>query len=243
MAHIRIRKPSESSVSPAPLLCSAPLLRARFSSFGSRLCEYVMKRVQPLKKNRLIPTESLRLVKFLKAKDNPEEFDIEALNGNESEVIELDLMLGIADLHTPEAVAAAEASVSGYQPPVPLFGNDSETDSDSSSSDEDGDNDNENEENDGEKKKDLPSQPQRSKSGEDDSDKGSTEIGATPSKRGSRHTVLGSGPPVRTRMWTLGEPKWGADTSMDGIRLYVFRGVITGIARKGPFQHPLDHRS
>ncbi|XP_031378784.1 uncharacterized protein LOC116194172 [Punica granatum] len=105
----------------------------------------------------------------LEAKDNPEEFDIEALNGNESEVIELDLMLGIADLHTPEAVAAAEASVSGYQPPVPLFGNDSETDSDSSSSDEDGDNDNENEENDGEKKKDLPSQPQRSKSGEDDS--------------------------------------------------------------------------
>ncbi|GER33554.1 ATP-dependent RNA helicase dbp9 [Striga asiatica] len=37
------------------------------------------------------------------AKDNPENYDIEMLNGKESEYIEMDLMLGVADLHTPEA--------------------------------------------------------------------------------------------------------------------------------------------
>ncbi|XP_022936666.1 uncharacterized protein LOC111443185 isoform X2 [Cucurbita moschata] len=49
----------------------------------------------------------------LDAKDDAEKYDIEALNGDESEVIELDLMLGIADLHTPEAVAAAESAIIG----------------------------------------------------------------------------------------------------------------------------------
>lgn len=78
-------------------------------------------------------------------------------------------MLGIADLHTPEAIAAAESSVSGHQPPVTLFSSDSETDSDDSSSDDDdgGDDDVDiEEENDGERMY-LPSQPERSKLGED----------------------------------------------------------------------------
>lgn len=44
---------------------------------------------------------------------NSEAFDIEALTGNESQVIEMDLMLGVADLNTPEAVKAAEAAVAG----------------------------------------------------------------------------------------------------------------------------------
>lgn len=76
-------------------------------------------------------------------------------------------MLGVADLHTPEAVAAAEAAVSGNQPSVPLFGSDSETDSEDSSSDDDDDDDDIEEANDDKRKMDLPSQPDRSKSGED----------------------------------------------------------------------------
>lgn len=44
---------------------------------------------------------------------NSEAFDIEALTGNESQVIEMDLMLGVADLNTPEAVSAAEAAIAG----------------------------------------------------------------------------------------------------------------------------------
>ncbi|GMH17071.1 hypothetical protein Nepgr_018912 [Nepenthes gracilis] len=51
----------------------------------------------------------------LSAKDKPEDYDIEVLTGNESHLIEMDLMLGIADLHTPEAVAAADAAIAGHQ--------------------------------------------------------------------------------------------------------------------------------
>ncbi|KAK4757438.1 hypothetical protein SAY87_018739 [Trapa incisa] len=98
------------------------------------------------------------------ARHNPENFDIEVLDGNESQVIEMDLMLGIADLHTPEAIAAAEAAVSSYQPVLPLFGSGSETDTEESSSDDDGDI---LEENDGRKKMDLPSASGGSKPGED----------------------------------------------------------------------------
>ncbi|CAN8235535.1 unnamed protein product [Cochlearia groenlandica] len=47
------------------------------------------------------------------AQGNSEAFDIEALTGNETQVIEMDLMLGVADLNTPEAVVAAEAAIAG----------------------------------------------------------------------------------------------------------------------------------
>ncbi|XP_024017503.1 uncharacterized protein LOC21395807 [Morus notabilis] len=76
----------------------------------------------------------------LDAKDNSEKFDIEALTGNESQVIEMDLMLGIADLHTPEAVAAAESAIAGYQPVIPLAISSSDAESEDSS-DEDDDHD------------------------------------------------------------------------------------------------------
>ncbi|XP_054807679.1 uncharacterized protein LOC129309930 isoform X2 [Prosopis cineraria] len=78
----------------------------------------------------------------LDAKENPQNYDIEELTGNESEVIEMDLMLGVADLHTPEAVAAAESAISGSQPMIPLVADASETDSDEGSSDDYDDEDN-----------------------------------------------------------------------------------------------------
>ncbi|AES71707.2 hypothetical protein MTR_3g080910 [Medicago truncatula] len=67
------------------------------------------------------------------AKDHPEKYDFEELTGNESEVIEMDLMLGVADLHTPEAVAAAESAVSSCQPVISLAADDSEIDSEEES--------------------------------------------------------------------------------------------------------------
>ncbi|GFY81516.1 ribosomal L18p/L5e family protein [Actinidia rufa] len=82
--------------------------------------------------------------------DNAKEYDIEALTGHESEYIEMDLMLGVADLHTPEAVAAAESAIAGCQPVISLADSSSETESedssddsshDSSDSDTDGDDD------------------------------------------------------------------------------------------------------
>ncbi|KAF2320762.1 hypothetical protein GH714_030557 [Hevea brasiliensis] len=63
------------------------------------------------------------------AKDNTQNYDIEVLTGAESEVIEMDLMLGIADLHTSEAITAAESAISNGQPSVPSDSDSSETES------------------------------------------------------------------------------------------------------------------
>uniref|UniRef100_A0A5B6Z0N2 Uncharacterized protein n=1 Tax=Davidia involucrata TaxID=16924 RepID=A0A5B6Z0N2_DAVIN len=73
------------------------------------------------------------------AKENSKDHDIEVLTGNESEYIEMDLMLGVADLHTPEAVAAAESAIVGYQPVIPLAASHDGTESEDSSDDDDDD--------------------------------------------------------------------------------------------------------
>ncbi|XP_011035567.1 PREDICTED: uncharacterized protein LOC105133321 isoform X1 [Populus euphratica] len=67
------------------------------------------------------------------AKDNSEKYDIETLTGNESEVVEMDLMLGIADLHTPEAVAAAESAIGNGHPLNSLAASSSESESEDTS--------------------------------------------------------------------------------------------------------------
>ncbi|KAL1212483.1 hypothetical protein V5N11_034839 [Cardamine amara subsp. amara] len=68
------------------------------------------------------------------AEGNSQAFDIEALTGNESEVIEMDLMLGVADLNTPEAVKAAEAAIAGVG--LAAKSGDSSSDESDSSDDE-----------------------------------------------------------------------------------------------------------
>ncbi|OEL30548.1 hypothetical protein BAE44_0008434 [Dichanthelium oligosanthes] len=68
----------------------------------------------------------------------PEEYDIEALTGNEKEYIEMDLLLGVADLHSGQAVEAAEATMNGLRPsgmPFACSSSDSEDDSDDSDED------------------------------------------------------------------------------------------------------------
>ncbi|KAJ0502836.1 hypothetical protein HanRHA438_Chr11g0521381 [Helianthus annuus] len=62
--------------------------------------------------------------------------DIEALTGDESEYIEMDLMLGVADLNTPEAVAAAESAIVGSQPIISLDASSSDSESEDSSDDD-----------------------------------------------------------------------------------------------------------
>ncbi|GFP96543.1 hypothetical protein PHJA_001798400 [Phtheirospermum japonicum] len=69
------------------------------------------------------------------AKNNPENYDIEMLNGKESEYIEMDLMLGVVDLHTPEVIAAAESAMAGRPPLIHLEG--SKNNSDEYDGDED----------------------------------------------------------------------------------------------------------
>ncbi|GFY92914.1 hypothetical protein Acr_08g0013100 [Actinidia rufa] len=67
--------------------------------------------------------------------DNAKEYDIEALTGHESEYIEMDLMLGVADLYTPEVVAVAESAIAGRQPVISLADSSSGTGSEDSSDD------------------------------------------------------------------------------------------------------------
>ena len=66
---------------------------------------------------------------------NSEAFDLEALTGDESQVIEMDLMLGVADLNTPEAVRAAEAAIAGNG----LVNGSSDDESDGDDDESDGD--------------------------------------------------------------------------------------------------------
>ncbi|XP_052119036.1 uncharacterized protein LOC127739760 [Arachis duranensis] len=80
---------------------------------------------------------------ILRFMDHPKSYNIEELTGNESKVIEMDLMLGVADLNTPEAVAAAESAISSCQPAISLAadGKDTDTDSDESSAEDDNEDD------------------------------------------------------------------------------------------------------
>uniref|UniRef100_A0A1D1ZH12 Uncharacterized protein C12orf45 n=1 Tax=Anthurium amnicola TaxID=1678845 RepID=A0A1D1ZH12_9ARAE len=50
------------------------------------------------------------------------DYDIEVLSGKETEYIEMDLLLGVADLQTPEAVSVAEAAIGGSQQYLSLVG-------------------------------------------------------------------------------------------------------------------------
>ncbi|XP_074588800.1 uncharacterized protein LOC141844700 [Curcuma longa] len=65
------------------------------------------------------------------------DYDVEVLSGNEKTYIEMDLLLGVADLHDDEAVAAAEAAMSGVTPPsLPAASDSSSSDTGDESSDE-----------------------------------------------------------------------------------------------------------
>ncbi|KAG1346245.1 hypothetical protein COCNU_06G000740 [Cocos nucifera] len=44
------------------------------------------------------------------------DYNIEVLSGSEQEYIDMDLLLGVTDLHTAEAVAAAEAAMGSIRP-------------------------------------------------------------------------------------------------------------------------------
>ncbi|CAN4115132.1 unnamed protein product [Withania somnifera] len=54
------------------------------------------------------------------AKENPKKYDIEELTEEDSEYIEMNLMLGVAELYSSEAVAAAESAIACQQPVIPL---------------------------------------------------------------------------------------------------------------------------
>lgn len=80
-------------------------------------------------------------------------------------------MLGIADLHTPEAVAAAESAVASHHPLSPLAASFGEMDSDDTTNDDDDDSDVGSEDGDdncGTTQAGLPVKHGRSENGEED---------------------------------------------------------------------------
>lgn len=114
----------------------------------------------------------------LNAEGKPQDYNIEVLKGDESEYIEMDLMLGVADLHTPEAVAAAEAAIAGKQPVLDLPANVSSSTSESSSDDDDDDeDDDDSDDDDDEHMKDSSPTSQESEKNEDSSSKQQSKRG------------------------------------------------------------------
>ncbi|KAL9267461.1 hypothetical protein AKJ16_DCAP24653 [Drosera capensis] len=132
----------------------------------------------------------------LNAKDNPKDYDIEVLNGDESKYIEMDLMLGIADLHTPDAVAAAEAAVAVHPTILDFPSHDSSAESSSSEEEEEDDTDvedsleDDDENKDGIEQVDSPVRTQRAGSHDDNS----LNVGLRSHKRrDQRDALLGKG--------------------------------------------------
>ncbi|CAN0921057.1 hypothetical protein LINGRAHAP2_LOCUS32400 [Linum grandiflorum] len=132
------------------------------------------------------------------AKDNSQNYDIEALTGNESEVIEMDLMLGVAELRNEQALAAAESALAGGQPSLKLDGLSSESDSEDSSEDDgdDDDDDEEEEEEEDEEEQESGSDDDGSSSesdSEDSSDADDDDDDESGSDNGSDGVSLGNG--------------------------------------------------
>lgn len=59
------------------------------------------------------------------------EYDIQVLKGEEEQYIEMDLALGVAELHTPEALAAAESAMVGQDQTLPISATSNDSDSSS----------------------------------------------------------------------------------------------------------------
>ncbi|XP_055830747.1 uncharacterized protein LOC129899744 [Solanum dulcamara] len=72
------------------------------------------------------------------AKKNPKKYDIKELTREDSEYIEMNLMLGVAEVYSFEAVAAAESVIARQQPLTPLASISSATTDVDDSSNEDG---------------------------------------------------------------------------------------------------------
>eukprot|EP00262_Sarcandra_glabra_P022180 TRINITY_DN9712_c0_g4_i3.p1 TRINITY_DN9712_c0_g4~~TRINITY_DN9712_c0_g4_i3.p1 ORF type:complete len:179 (-),score=55.88 TRINITY_DN9712_c0_g4_i3:232-768(-) len=66
-----------------------------------------------------VMAEANKILQLDAQEKSREDYNIEVLNGSETKYIEMDLVLGVADLLTPEAVAAAESAMAGSQPSFP----------------------------------------------------------------------------------------------------------------------------
>lgn len=120
---LEAEKPASSSIESRLLFCVNDDLRPQPKVTKSNPPEK-KPAIRPVPKSQVLdklkdflPAMSEANKKLqLAAMDNTKVFDIESLEDNDSAHIEMDLMLGVADLNTPEAIAAAESAINGNQP-------------------------------------------------------------------------------------------------------------------------------
>ncbi|RZC62691.1 hypothetical protein C5167_024445 [Papaver somniferum] len=135
LLNLELKNSTSSSLDSTLLVFPKKDLPPQSSTSGEKLVTSSIPKSQVLGKVRDFLGVMAEANKKLQtdAKENSgKDYDIEALTGNEKEYIEMDLIVGVADLHTPEAVAAAESALVGSQQVINLAGTGSGSDTESS---------------------------------------------------------------------------------------------------------------
>ncbi|MCL7039158.1 hypothetical protein MKW94_013747 [Papaver nudicaule] len=132
---LELKTSTSSSLEATLLVCPTKETPPKSSICGEKLVTSSIPRSQVLGKVRDFLGVMAEANEKLQndAKENPgKDYNIEALTGKEDEYIEMDLVLGVADLHTPEAVAAAESAMARSQQVIDLADRDGGSDTESS---------------------------------------------------------------------------------------------------------------
>ncbi|KAI3990877.1 hypothetical protein MKX01_026061 [Papaver californicum] len=142
LLNLELKNPTSSSLDSTLLVCPKKDLPPQKSTSGEKLVTSSIPKSQVLGKVRDflgVMAEANKRLQTDAEENSGKDYDIEALTGKEKEYIEMDLILGVADLHTPEAVAAAESAMVGSQQVLDLAGTGSGSDTESSEDDSEDD--------------------------------------------------------------------------------------------------------
>ncbi|CAN0908270.1 hypothetical protein LINGRAHAP2_LOCUS25195 [Linum grandiflorum] len=138
---LMLEKESSASAFQSSLLVSGSGSSHSLSKVGEKLVTAPIPQSQVLGKVRdflgVFSEANQQLQRDSKV--NCTKYDIEALTGNESQLIEMDLMLGVAELRNQQALDAAEAALAGAQP-LTLDGSESDSSDESGSENSNDDN-------------------------------------------------------------------------------------------------------
>ncbi|KAI3838426.1 hypothetical protein MKX03_013190 [Papaver bracteatum] len=146
---LELKTSTSSSFESTLLVCPTKETPSPSSICGEKLVTSSIPRSQVLGKVRdflgVMAEANEKLQNDVK-ENSGKDYNIEELTGKENEFIEMDLVLGVADLHTPEAVAAAESAMAGSQRAIDLADNNSDPDTESSDDENEDDEDDNDEE-------------------------------------------------------------------------------------------------
>ncbi|KAI3997800.1 hypothetical protein MKX01_007687 [Papaver californicum] len=143
LLNLELKNPTSSSLDSTLLVCPNKDLPPQKSASGEKLVTSSIPESEVLGKVRdFLGVMTNKRLQTDAEENSGKDYDIEALTGKEKEYIEMDLILGVADLHTPEAVAAAESAMvssGSSQQVLDLAGTRSGSDTESSEDDSEDD--------------------------------------------------------------------------------------------------------